>query len=36
MKKLKITLKGEKLFTSGKFEDNWKNYYNFNEINDLL
>ncbi len=32
----KITLKGEKLFASENFEDNWKNYYDFNEINDLL
>jgi hypothetical protein len=32
----KLILKGEKLFTSQNFEDNWKKYYNSNEIKDII
>ena len=32
----KLTLKREKLFLNEKFEDNWKKYYNLEEIEHLL
>ena len=32
----KLTLKGEKLFLNEKFEDNWKKYYNLEEIEHIL
>ena len=32
----KLTLKSIKLFTDEKFKENWKNFYNEKEINNLI